>query len=197
VTVLATGATFEKTGYSPLRPDRAGIPGLAGVDVLDPVEVLANPARAGQRVLVVDGHGDYAAVGAALALAQAGRSVEIVTPQMFVGAGIVAATVDLPWVSPQLAAHGVTLTPQTFVDRVEGTTVTLAGMWGGDPWQVQADTIVLNTARRPNAELAEALTAAGIQAERIGDCRVPREIDDAIYEGERTGRRLGEAPVPA
>jgi hypothetical protein len=50
--------------------------------------------------------------------------------------------------------------------------------------------LILDTSRRPNTELAEALERIGIEAERIGDCRVPREIDDAIYEGERAGRSV-------
>jgi 2,4-dienoyl-CoA reductase-like NADH-dependent reductase (Old Yellow Enzyme family)/thioredoxin reductase len=189
-TILATGASFEKTGYSPMRPDRPGIPGIDGAQVLDPVEALEDPARVGQKVLIVDGHGDYAAIGVALKLADSERSVEIVTHQMFAGAGLVAATLDTPWISPQLAAKGVKLTPQTFVDHVDGHTVTLANMWGGEPWEVQADTLILDTSRRPNTELAEALERIGIEAERIGDCRVPREIDDAIYEGERAGRSV-------
>ncbi len=192
-TILATGATFDRTGYSPLRPDRTGIPGIETASVLDPVEALTDPSQAGPRVLIVDGHGDYAGIGVALALADSGRTVEIVTHQMYVGGGLVAETMDIPWISPQLAADGVKLTPQTFIENVDGQSVVLAGMWGGPPRSVEVDTVVLNTSRTPNQSLFEALRSDGVSAVRIGDCRVPREIDDAIYEGERAGRALSAA----
>jgi 2,4-dienoyl-CoA reductase-like NADH-dependent reductase (Old Yellow Enzyme family)/thioredoxin reductase len=189
-TVIATGASFDRTGYSPLRPDRAGIPGIDGAAVLDPVQAIADPDSVGSRVLIVDGHGDYAAIGVALMLADGDRHVEIVTHQMYVGAGLVAETMDIPWISPMLAAKDVTLTPQTFVDRIDGQTVTLANMWGGEPRAMEVDTVILNTSRTPDAALFEALRRDGTDAVRIGDCRVPREIDDAIYEGERAGRTI-------
>ena len=191
--VIATGATFDRTGYSPLRPDRPRIPGIDGAPVLDPVQAMTDPDRVGRRVLIVDGHGDYSGVGPALALADGERTVEIVTHQMYVGAGPVAETLDIPWIAPELAAKQIRLTPQTFVDSIDGQTVTLAGMWGGEPRTVEVDSVILNTSRTPDARVYESLQRDSIDAVRIGDCLVPREIDDAIYEGERAGRGLSGA----
>jgi len=196
VVVLATGSAFEKSGYSVIRPDRAGIPGADGRHVLDPVEALTDSGRCGKRVVIVDEHGDHVAFGVALVLAEAGRSVELVTHQLFAGARV-ATTMDVPFVYPRLVAAGVQLTPQTFVERIDPGTVTVASMWGGDARAIPADTVILNMGRRAHAPLAGALDAAGVHSVRIGDCRVPREVDDAIYEGERCGRTLARVAALA
>ena len=92
--VLATGATYDKSGYNIFRGERPAIPGLDRENVLDPVEALANPDRCGLRVLILDEIGDYQALGVAEFLADRGKQVEIVTRHMFVG-DRTATTLDL------------------------------------------------------------------------------------------------------
>jgi 2,4-dienoyl-CoA reductase-like NADH-dependent reductase (Old Yellow Enzyme family)/thioredoxin reductase len=195
-TVVATGAVFEPGGFSTTRPDRAGIPGAELAHVIDPVAALTDPGTVGDRVVIVDDHGDQVAFGVALTLAEAGRSVELVTPQLFAGMAT-AATLDLPWLYPRLVAAGVRLTPQSFVDRITPASVTIASMWGGEPRDAAADTVILNMGRVPRAELFETLRDAGRTVQRIGDARVPREVDDAIYEGERWGRTVAVTTAAA
>jgi len=188
-TVVATGAVFETTGFSSARPDRDAIAGADLPHVLDPITALTDPDRCGERVVIIDEHGDHVAFGVALTLAEAGHAVELVTHQLFAGMAT-AATMDMPWLYPRLIAAGVRLTPQSFVNRIAAETVTIAGMWGGEPREAAADTVIMNMGRRPDAALFEALRDAGRPVQRIGDARVPREVDDAIYEGERCGRAL-------
>jgi pyruvate/2-oxoglutarate dehydrogenase complex dihydrolipoamide dehydrogenase (E3) component len=192
--VLATGSVFERSGYSVMRPDREGIPGARAAHVLDPVEALGDLDRCGSNVVIVDEHGDHAALGLAVMLANAGRSVELVTHQLFAG-GRMAVTMDIPFVYPMLASAGVRLTPQSFVDRIDQAEVTITSMWGGDSRTAAADTVILNMGRSSDTTLFSALADAGVQARRIGDCRVPREVDDSIYEGERCGRTLTRVPT--
>ncbi|HEY6758573.1 MAG TPA: FAD-dependent oxidoreductase [Baekduia sp.] len=195
-TIVATGAEFETTGFSSARPDRDAIPGAELPHVLDPVTALVEPERCGERVVIVDEHGDQVAFGVALTLAEAGHAVELVTHQLFAGTAT-AATMDLPWLYPRLIAAGVRLTPQSFVNDITAQAVTIASMWGGEPREAPADTVIMNLGRRPRAALFEALREAGRPAQRIGDARVPREVDDAIYEGERCGRALAVTAVTA
>jgi hypothetical protein len=179
-----------------MRPDRPGIPGADSAHVVDPVAAASNPDLCGSSVVLVDEHGDHTALSLALLLAEAGRQVEIVTHQMFVGA-LVATTLDIPWMYPLLTAAGVRLTPQSFVERIDANEVTIADMWGAGSRTAAAETVVLNLGRRPDLGLYEALLATGLEATRIGDCLVPREVDDAIYEGERIGRALTGQPTSA
>jgi hypothetical protein len=180
-----------------MRPDRPGIPGADSEHVIDPVAAVRDPDRCGSSVVIIDEHGDHTALSLALFLAEAGRGVEIVTHQLFVGGGAVAATLDIPWVYPLLTAAGVRLTPQSFVERIDATELTIADMWGAGSRTAHADTVILNLGRRPDTGLYEAMSATGLDATRIGDCLVPREVDDAIYEGERAGRALTRQPATA
>jgi hypothetical protein len=57
--------------------------------------------------------------------------------------------------------------------------------------------VIMNLGRSPETALHDALVDQGCAAVRIGDCLVPREVDDAIYEGERIGRTIEDVMFPA
>jgi 2,4-dienoyl-CoA reductase-like NADH-dependent reductase (Old Yellow Enzyme family)/thioredoxin reductase len=194
--VVATGATYDRTGFSTMRPDRAGIPGAQLDHVADPAGAVRDPDQCGGNVLIVDEHGDHGALSLAIMLAESGRTVTVVTHQLFAG-GQIATTADLPWVYPRLVAAGVTLAPQSFVEEIRAGSATVADMWGRASHEVDADTVIMNLGRSPEMALYEALADYGDAVVRIGDCLVPREVDDAIYEGERTGRTIAGMMRPA
>jgi 2,4-dienoyl-CoA reductase-like NADH-dependent reductase (Old Yellow Enzyme family) len=103
-TVLcATGATWDRTGFSPQRPHFPLIPGVDQESVLDVAaatrRALRDPDSLGRRVLVVDETGDYLPVGLADLLSAAGVSVEMVTRHPLVGHNLYA-TLDAPFVFP-------------------------------------------------------------------------------------------------
>jgi len=82
--------------------------------------------------------------------------------------------------------------------------VTLQHAYGGDPFDVAADAVVLVTQRLSNEsiylELAgdpEALAAAGIGAVyRTGDCVAPRWLVDTVFDGHRMAREI-DSPDPS
>ncbi len=191
VTVLATGASWDKTGFSILRPDRDAIPGAASGHVLSPIEAIADPEACGQRVVVLDDIGDYTALGIAELLAQSGRTVEIVTAFPQAGMRVMpAATADYAWIYPRLVESGVAITTQSFIESIERGSVTVADAWTGGAREIAADTVVLVMTRRSDDALYHSLKERGSTPVRIGDCVAPREIDDATYEGMRCGFML-------
>jgi hypothetical protein len=188
MTILATGASWDKTGFSILRPDRESIPGSDAAHVLSAVEAIADSEACGPRVVILDENGDYTAPGLAELLSDRGRTVEIVTVFPFVGVKLLpAGTVDYAWVYPRLAEAGVVLTAHTFVESIGAGTVTLRNAWSGETRETAADTVVFVMGRRSNDDLYHALKQHGRDVVRIGDCVAPREVDDATYEGMKCG----------
>ena len=191
VTVLAAGASWDKSGFSILRPDREGIPGADSQHVLGAIEAIADPRACGRRVVIVDENGDYTALGLAELLARAGRAVAVVTAYPFAGLKLLPpGTADYAWIYPRLVEAGVTITTQSFVDRIDPGSVSVADAWSGKTRELAADTVVLVMGRRANDALYQALKEQGRSVVRVGDCVAPREVDDATFEGMRCGLSL-------
>lgn len=193
VVVVATGSTWDRDGFTTLRPDRPGIPGAEQEHVLDLgtacERALVDPRSLGERVLIADETGMYLPVGLTELLADAGVSVELLTPNESVGADL-GRTSDAPYVFPRLVEKGVRLSPQHSIERIDGHEVAIRKQWHADAEARSFDTVVLSMLRTPRQELYFALTAAGIEAIRLGDAIAPRTTAAAIYEGEELGRAL-------
>jgi 2,4-dienoyl-CoA reductase-like NADH-dependent reductase (Old Yellow Enzyme family) len=185
--LLATGSTFDRSGFSMNTPLRDGIPG-AGLDhVVDPVQALDDLGGVGSEVVIVDDLGDTIALTLAILLAEDGRKVEIVTTQLHASPQTLL-TMDFPWLYPRAMRAGVRVSAQSYVEEIESERVRLASIWGtGETRTVAANTVVLCMLRRSRDELHQALAQSGIAATRIGDCLAPRDVDDAVYEGMQAG----------
>jgi len=186
--VLATGSTWRTDGFSAKTAFRPGIPGLEHVRVLDPIQALANPELCGERVLVVDDTGEYTALGLAETLAQAGKTVEVITAGMYLGEKILL-TLDVGHLYPRLHALGVTLTPQHIVGAVTEEGAVLTRVWDFQNRVLPVDSIVTVMLRDPETSLAAGLREH-FDVSQIGDCSAPRQVDQAIYEGEMAGRAV-------
>jgi hypothetical protein len=185
--VVATGATFDKSGFSVFRPDRAAIPGAGEGNVLDPAEVTIDPARCGKRVLIIDDFGDTTAMGVAQLLADGGHEVEIATMAPLVG-GQAMLTFDAPLiVYPSLVKAGVKFSPSTTVQSIDGSTITMVDVWSQEARTAEFDSVVVNMLRKPNDGLYLELRERGVPVRRIGDAVAPRRVDEAIYEGFELG----------
>jgi 2,4-dienoyl-CoA reductase-like NADH-dependent reductase (Old Yellow Enzyme family)/thioredoxin reductase len=196
LTVIAAGAYYDKSGFSVLRPDRASIPGAGDGRVLDPSDVVGDPDRAGDRVVIIDDFGNPDALGAAQLLGDAGRQVHIVTMSPFVGGGAMT-TFDAPAIYySALASCGVELTPSTTVQEITGDGVSVVDVWTQEARVIPADTVVVSLLRKPHDALYHELRDEDIPVRRIGDCVAPRRIDEAIYEGMELGIDL-EAAIAA
>lgn len=190
VVVLATGASFDRDGFASMLGFRPGIPNLDKTTVLDPIEAISDPDRCGQNVLIVDDSDDYLPLGLAELLAGSGKTVEVVSHHMFVGAETIN-TADLGLLYPRLAELGVTVSAQHLVADIEEKNATIGSIWGNGGHTFPLDSLVLTMSRSPERSLFDELDGRlECDVERIGDSVAPRHVDEAILEGERLGRTL-------
>lgn len=187
---LATGSRYDLSGYSIATPGRSGIPGVERAGVIDPVQAISSPESCGERVVIVDDNGDHVPLSLAQMLADAGRSVTVVSSGLFAGSGLVV-TGDLPWLLPGLAEAGVQIVSQATVDHMGPSSVTISTVWGGEARELPADTVVLSMLRVAEDSIVADLAGLGPPLAKLGDCLAPREVDDATYEGVAMGRAIG------
>jgi hypothetical protein len=194
--ILATGADFDRSGYSHSHPLPGGVPGHELPHVLDPIAAIAAPERLGERVVVFDDTGTQLALGLAQLATENGCQVELVSRHLYAGAAGLAQTGDLQVAYPQLLAAGVRMRPQTTLREIGPGEVVVRSVWGGPEERLPADTVVLSGLRHSRDGLYRELVAAGIAARRIGDCLAPREVDDAMFEAVQAGCAVG-GPGPS
>lgn len=194
VVVIATGATYDTSGLSAYRPDRPGIPGVDGDDVFDLktacLRALDDPQSLGAKVVILDESASYLPLALAELLAGGGVEVEVVTPQMFVGADT-QRHLELPLIYPRLKKAGVRLSAQQSIERIDGPSVTVHDIWGGEVRVLDdVSAVVLSVYRQPNEQLFREIEGAFGEVHRIGDCLAPRKPGAVIYEGEKLGREI-------
>ena len=192
--VVATGATWDESGASARRPDRAEIPGLRSAFVVALGHALerarVDPRSFGQRVVILDETGGYAPLGLAEVLAGAGSRVHVVTPASTIGAET-ALELELPHLMPRLRRLGVELLTWHDIERVDGRRVMLEDVWGGARASIEdVDAIVLARQRLPRQALFDELRSAGREASLVGDARAPRTTLAVIHEAEALARAL-------
>ena len=188
--VVATGAHHLMTGFSSSVPFRETIPGAELPHVVDPITALEHAERLGQRVVILDDTGEGLPLSLARWLRERGHEVEIVTGRLHAGSGTFM-TLEFAFLYPQLKQSGVIISEQVLVTEIRPGELDLGSIWGiGTPRTVVADSVVLCMERRSDTTLFDALRAAGVAADRIGDCVAPRDVDDAIFEGYTFGRAL-------
>ncbi len=205
IVVCATGAHWSRDGLNAATHEA-----IAGADaglphVLTPEQIMLEGKRPpGARVVVYDGEGYFMASCLAELLAGEGHHVELVTLLDQV-AHIADETLEGPLVRQRLHDVGVRMHRGSVVERVEPGRISGTGEFG-DPFELEADGIVLCTQRVSNDSLYlelrgddESLADEGIEAVyRIGDCVAPRILADAIFDGHRLAREIdsGNPAVP-
>ena len=226
--VIATGARWRDDGLSGLTNE--AIPGIVAGDpvFLTPEQVMAG-APVGERVVVLDADGYFTGVAMAELLADRGSAVTLVTP-FPEASPFSDHTLEADNLRRLLIEKGVQVRPLCWVADAESgpeAVLTLASNYGeghllafppvpghsprtplGEPEQLACDTVVLVTARRSDDALYSELQARAaewpahdLQAVwRIGDCRTPRLIQQAVFDGHRLAREFESAdpmkPLP-
>jgi mycofactocin system FadH/OYE family oxidoreductase 1 len=179
--VLATGSRFFEERY-------AG----AGLPVLDPLAVLAEPSVLPDGpVAVIDTVGDWVAVNLAEWLAVAhGRDVTLICPDQVAGT-LLARTGDLSDANGRLQRAGVRRALRCLVRTIDAGGVAVEDCWTGAPSRIAASSVVDCGHRLPEESLY--LATAGAAASgvvRAGDCIAPRSLLEAVIEGRRAARAI-------
>ncbi|HEY5333382.1 MAG TPA: FAD-dependent oxidoreductase, partial [Solirubrobacterales bacterium] len=176
--VLATGAS-------------ASIPAVPGADSAGSVRVeavLEGRAEVGDRVVIVDSIGSFAAVSTANMLAAEGRQVTLVSQATETAARL--GPPDRQIQMTKLFENGVELVPGCALTEIALPTVRFANVLSGDPVELEADTVVLATGWVSDGTDFDGLDRIVESLHRVGDCVAPRDVGMAIYTAEELGRAI-------
>ncbi len=192
---IATGSTWRKDGFGSSNP--AGIEALTDSQrIFTPDDIMAGRLPEGPVVIFDDDH-YYMGTVIAERLHEAGVAVTLVTPEDTVSAWG-AYTYDRWRAQAKLMEMGVDLVVAHNLEGFDKEAALLCCEYTDREKVVEARSLVLVTARRPNDDLFHALAdktadgAAGAprSLKRIGDCEAPAIIAAAVYSGHRYAREL-------
>ena len=187
--VIASGSTPRRTGYSSYRPDVSRLPGAELPHVVTVWDVFSNEAAIGERVVLIDEDPHFAGIFTAEHLADLGRRVDVVTPGVHAGRTIEIGFV--PQLYHRILPKGVTVTPDTFVTGIEAHAVTCESRYTGAASRIEGvDTVVLAMGNEVDDGLYRELAGRVAKLHTVGDCVAPRNMADAIFDGERLGRLI-------
>lgn len=193
---VATGARWRADGVG--RWHTKGIPLSDALPVYTPDAILAGHRPDGGRVVLFDDDHYYMGGVIAELLVGAGCEVTLVTPSPTVSSWT-AHTLELGRVQQRIRALGVHLRLSETLLRTDGRTAITACIHTGRESAVEADAVVLVTARLPREDLALALearrsewSAAGlVSVTAVGDALAPSTIAAAVWDGRRFAEDLG------
>jgi thioredoxin reductase len=141
-------------------------------------------------VLVVDDLQDANGPLTAVALAEAGCTVRLMTRWPMLGMETIPEVYYL-WIAEQLHRSDVEVVTDHFVKRIDGASVEILNVYVPDRVRtVEADWIVMSTGRQSVNDLYHRLRAQGRSVEMIGDAVAPRGTYEAVFEGHRQARKL-------
>ncbi len=179
--VVATGA-HTGTGLLPL-------PGYDLPHVTDVRRILAGEAIEGHNVVLIDEMSSHGVLSVVEMLAVAGKHVDVVTEDWYVGRDLVATNDIVQWMQRTIG-QDVTHIPHTTVVRIEHEQVIVTDRFIENERAIVTDAVVLGTYERPSQDLYYTLKGKVPRLFRIGDCVAPRRIEQAILEGRQVGEQL-------
>ena len=194
--IVATGAAWRTDGVG--RWHTTPIPVAEGALVLGPDDIFAGRLPEGRRIVVYDD--DYYYMGGVIAeqLRRKGYQVAIVTPATQVSPWTVN-TFEVTKIQRRLIDAGIERITEHAVTRVGCGGVVLVDAYARRTSEVEADAVVMVTARLPRDELFLQLDERRHRGELatvrgVGDCWAPATIAAAVWSGRRAAEEF-DAPV--
>ncbi len=194
---IATGARWCRDGFG--ANALSGIAGLnARADIFTPDDIMEGRLPDGPTVIYDDDH-YYMGTVIAEILRTSGVPVTLVTPEDRIS-NWGAYTYDRWRAQTMLMELGVELKVSHVLEVFDSERAAFQCTYTGKPAEVEATSLVLVTARRPNDYLYQELVARLSGSEqnqpkslsRVGDCEAPAIIAAAVYSGHRYARELDE-----
>ncbi len=193
---VATGSLWRRDGVG--RANTLPLPGEPGLPVFTPDDLMAGRLPAGRVVLYDDDHFYIGGVLAEL-LAANGNAVTLVTPSVRVS-DWTTNTLEQGFIQRRLIELGIEFVLSHTLTAIGPGYLELACAYTGRPSRLEADAVVLVTARLPEDRLYLDLKAregewgdAGIASVKvIGDAAAPAPIAWAVHAGHRYARELDE-----
>lgn len=176
---LSPDEVIMATGAVPYHPI------VQGVDlphVMTVWDILQREKKPGKKVVVADWKGDMPGVGIAMYLKDQGCDVELITTAYQVGYSLQMYVKDT--INTQLHLKGIPYTTQYRLAKIEEGRVSFESIYTGQLIHREpVDTVVLATGHIQQLELYETLKGKVPRVHRIGDCLLPRTVEEAILEG--------------
>ena len=203
--VIATGARWRHDGVGRWHTKPMEI--AEGAEVLSPDDIMAGARPRGQRVVVFDDDHYYLGGVIAELLAKEGLDVTLITPAAHVSQWT-TNTLEVARIRKRVIRAGIDVRTNTAVTAVTTDGVRTACVYTGDESAVNADTVVMVTARLPHDRLSQELLgrhdewadADLLSVRAIGDVWAPATIAAAVWSGHRYAEELDEpqplGPVP-
>ncbi|MGB3412422.1 MAG: FAD-dependent oxidoreductase [Microthrixaceae bacterium] len=187
VIVIATGS----------RPPVDPIPHDGSVAVAAPYDAMLTPLDElpNGDVVVIDGVGHFQAYAPAERLADAGRSVSVVSSGLAPAANLDQST-QLSTLR-RLGAKGVRFINSTRVTEIKSGAVETVGVFSLEPRRIEASLVIAALGNVANDGLVEQLSGSGREIHAIGDAVAPRTMLHGIREGRLVGSSLGRSSGPA
>lgn len=188
--VVATGSLWRRDGRGRSSPHAA----FSGEDarILTPDDLMRGRRGPGPYV-VYDDEGYYMAAVLAELLAQEGAEVTVVASAGRVGQWM-ENTVEQARTQALLIELGVDIVANSTVDALVEDGARLACIFTGRIRAVPCGSFVPVTSRQPRDELWHALQDAGLATlMRVGDCKAPGIIAQAVFDGHRAARIFGQS----
>jgi 2,4-dienoyl-CoA reductase-like NADH-dependent reductase (Old Yellow Enzyme family)/thioredoxin reductase len=190
--VVATGARYRRDGFQ----GQTGKP-ITGWETghcvsWDQIALNEAQPRPGE-VLVIDELADVAAPLTAVRLAKDGAKVRLLTRWPMIGMETVPE-VYFHWIMTYLQEANVELITSHIVRRIMGKQVEIANVYlPTSVRRINADLIVMATARSSETEIYRLLKQQRADVEAIGCVLAPRTVYEATLEGHRAARKLSDA----
>ncbi len=198
--IAATGSRWRGDGVARrvLKP----VPIATGARVFTPEDIMAGAYAGLRSALIYDD--DHYYMGGVLAekLAREGIAVAIATPAADVS-NWMHMTMEQFRVQARLLELGVRILPHKLLNSIAAGGATLKCVFSGREEAVDAEAVVLVTARLPDNALTTALDAARdawedagiVGVTTIGDALAPGTIAAAVFSGRRCAEELDDAPL--
>jgi hypothetical protein len=178
VIAVATGAAWGASAPAGVDPAPACAAELLG----------GGEDEVGRRVTIATEAEPYAAVALAATLDERGREVALVTSERALASTL--DPVNRAAALGRIFGAGIEVRTELRLTAVGPTSATFEDTATGALTELDADTLVVSRPPQPDEGLYLRLKAAGANVVRLGDCVAPRDVANAIYEGERVGRSL-------
>jgi pyruvate/2-oxoglutarate dehydrogenase complex dihydrolipoamide dehydrogenase (E3) component len=178
--IVATGSQPDLKGFQRAMPQFDALSGLERGHVFSAEDVMAKRANLGLRVVVLDETANWKGTGTAIAMAEQGHLIMLVTSASVVMAEMARTAADLQARARLRELGAILLTEHVMLDwHGDGATVQASG---GHPYRLDADTLVIAATNVSERWLADETGDAS-----IGDATAARTAAMAIYEGRKWG----------
>ena len=191
--LVANGSRYIRTGETGFL--KAPVEGWDQDYVYAADDVIERGLRFSGRVIILDEESITTAPGLAERLAEQGARVTVVTRWRlpFYRLHSQIATVEMP----RLKRLGVEVASSTHLRRIGDDQVTVYDVDTLEERTIpDVEAVVMATGRRSDLSLGKALEAKAQQVFSIGDALSPRGLAEAIQEGHRFARLIGEPDAP-